>query len=477
MSGGAHEAGEASAAVRRAAAFVLLAIGAAAIYMAIELRPLANDGPEYLHNIFRSESYALAAPARRVVEWLRQTPLIFAMRAGLTDLAALTTIFSFSVALAPLAVTALCWFLPPAGKKWFFVFPLFHFCAGSLATMATPFQEGPTAAAVFWFILYFILFRVRSSRTVDIAFLLSLPTFVLYEAMLFLGPILTFAAWMRSREMSSRADRVLLRVTAAVFVAAALVQIDFIANSRYEGHGAGYLRDLVSGAWIVDESGAFNLSAALGVAGLAIAGLLALFASRRTEPGLWLRASLLGGFAAAAAASLAYLWATDRMLDVGPQFRARNNALLISFPLALAALVALRWPAKVCFPVVRFSAALCVVMAAVAAPWQVDSVLQWSRALAAFRAVLAESTGYVEWADALDRMPPDRRRLARIVLFEWTASPTSLLLAPDGKVRTIVGTKEPKGYRPFDPLDPEKLPRSRFWDLEPYLTALREMRR
>ena len=474
MSVPAAEAREASAdaAVRRAAVFVLLVIGAAAIYMAIELRPLANDGPEYFHAILKGETYVLAAPARRVVEWIRQTPVVVAMLSGGFDLASLTTIFSFSLALAPLAGTALCWFLLPAGQKWFFVFPLLDFCAGSLGAMATPFQEGPAAAAIFWPIFLFVLFRVRSPRTVDIALLLSVLTFVLHEAILFLGPILAITAWMRARDLPSRADRVLLRTAGVSFLAAALIQVDFIANSRYVGHGAGYVRGLFSGAWIVDDTGAFNLSAALGVAALAVVGVLALCASRRRGPSRRFGAIGVCGFAAAAAAALAYLWSADRMLDVMPQFRARNNALLLSFPLALAALVALKWPAKVSFPVVRLSAALCVVLAAVAALWQFNSVLQWSRALGAFRAVLAESSGFVEWADALDRMPPDRRRVARLVLFEWTASPMSLVLAPKGRVRAIVGTTASTEYRAFDPLDPAKLPRSRYWDITPYLAAL-----
>lgn len=467
----------ASATVRRAAVFTSIAIGAVALYAGWELRPLGTDGANYLHNILRHEEYDLAAPARRVVEWVRQTPVILAMRLGLTDLAALTAIFSFSIALAPLGITTFCWFLLPADKKWFFIFPLFHFCAGSLASMATPFQEGPTGAAIFWCLFYFILFRVRNARTVDIAFLLALPTFVLYEAMLFLGPVLTVAAWLRARDLVSRADRIVLRAAAAWFLVAAAIQIDFIAYPRYPGHGAGFVQGLLSGGWIVDDNGSFNLSAALGAAALALAGAVASLASRRHEPGWRATRIAVVAFALVAAAALAYLWTTDRMLDVNQQVRARNNALLFSFPLAIAALIALKWPAKVSVRVVRGSAALCMVLAAVGLLWQFNSVLQWSRALNSFRATLAEERGFVEWDDALQRMSPDRRRLASRLLYGWTASPMSLVLAPGGQVRTIVGTTRPVGYRPFDPLDLDKLPRSRFWYLEPYLGAVREKRR
>jgi len=185
----------------------------------------------------------------------------------------------------------------------------------------------------------------------------------------------------------------------------------------------------------------------------------------------------VGTFAIVAAVALAYLWATDRLLDVNQQVRARNNGLLVSFPLAVAALVSLKWPGKISFAVVRQSAALCAVLAAVAAVWQFNSVLQWSRALDSFRAILVEAPGFVEWDDVLRRMPPDRRRLAERLASGWTASPMSLVLAPNGQVRTIVGATQPTGYRPFDPLDEAKLPRSRFWTLEPYLAALREKRR
>src|SRR5262249_17471567 len=89
----------ASAAIGRAALFRLLVVGAMSIYASIELRPFYADASYYLLRILEREDYMLAAPARRAVEWLRQFPVIAAMRLGIGDLATLGYVFAFSIAL------------------------------------------------------------------------------------------------------------------------------------------------------------------------------------------------------------------------------------------------------------------------------------------------------------------------------------------------------------------------------------------
>lgn len=463
---------EAARFVHRAGFTALVATAAVAMYAALELRPLYADAAYYLQRILEFEDFFLAAPARRTVEWIRQTPVLAAAKFGVTDLRALSFLLSLSFALTPIAITALCWTVLPRERKAFFVFPLLHFFAGTLAGIFSAQQEGAAAAAGFWFILLFLLFRTTNTRAVDISIALSVPIVVLHEAMLFLGPVLAFAAAVRAREAPVRADRIAFVLLALWCLIAAAIQVDFIANPRHAGHGAGYLRDFLKGAWLVGENGSINLSAALGMAGLALVGVLALLQMR--DESRWRRTGwmLVVGFGGIAACALVFLAVADRMLDMGPQFRSRNHCLLLSLPLALAALYAYLRPDSFRVSVIRQAAVLCAVMAAAGAAWQIVGVVQWSRSLAVFRSMLSENRGFVEWDEALARLPPERRRLMRLMIHEWVVSPMSIVLSPGGKVSTIVGVTKPRGFRPFDPLDPEKLPGSRYWDTAPYRATL-----
>jgi hypothetical protein len=56
----------------------------------------------------------------------------------------------------------------------------------------------------------------------------------------------------------------------------------------------------------------------------------------------------------------------------------------------------------------------------------------------------------------------------------WTNPCVSYLLSPDGRVRTMIGSRPDLPYLPYDPLRPETLPRSRRFDISEYLRALHE---
>src|SRR5262249_5403721 len=153
--------------------------------------------------------------------------------------------------LFPVLLTALAWPMLPAGRKHFFVFPLAHYFAGTTGAAFGAIAAGPTAAAIFWLLLFFVLFRMRQSRAIDFGFVLPAGPLALHEAMVFLGPVLALAVLWRAAKAEQRGDRIALVLLAALFVAGAIVHADFIARPRFVGHGAGFLGALLAGGWAI----------------------------------------------------------------------------------------------------------------------------------------------------------------------------------------------------------------------------------
>jgi hypothetical protein len=68
--------------------------------------------------------------------------------------------------------------------------------------------------------------------------------------------------------------------------------------------------------------------------------------------------------------------------------------------------------------------------------------------------------------DARDRI------IFRNMSWHWTFPETSLVLAPAGKVSTIIGRERPVPWKIWDPGDPDQVPKNRFFDSSPYRAAL-----
>lgn len=462
-----------AARIVRIVGFVTLAaMAVVGIYAALEWRPLFADGFYYLTRILENELLMLPTPGRRLPEWLAQLPLHGAIRLGVSDIGALAVIFGLSLQLLPVALTALCWAVLPRDRKHFFLYPLLHFFAGSVASSFAAIAAGATASALFWLLLFFILFRTTRTRLIDLAVALALPTVILHEAMVFLAPVLAIAAVWRAWGATTRGDRIVFAVLVAWFAVVTAVHVNHIASPLYVGHGARFLDGLLSGAWVIGGHGDINLPAVVGLAGLVLLGALALLAE---IPGAWGRRlgwAAVAGFAAVAVAATAFVAVDGRMLAVGAQFAARNQALLVSLPLGLAAVIAAIRPATARIAVFRQSAAACAVMAAVAIAWHVNATYQWSRYIAIVRGMLDAGRGFVDWEAALARRTPAERRLIEAMTHDWTIAPMSIALARGGRVKAILGQTAPRGWRPFDPRDPATLPVSRFWDLSGYRAAL-----
>jgi hypothetical protein len=59
----------------------------------------------------------------------------------------------------------------------------------------------------------------------------------------------------------------------------------------------------------------------------------------------------------------------------------------------------------------------------------------------------------------------------------WIEPSMSIVLAPGGRVATIIAARREARWYPFDARRPDELPRSRFWTFDGYLRALAQQQR
>src|SRR5262249_37511887 len=89
--------------------------------------------------------------------------------------------------------------------------------------------------------------------------------------------------------------------------------------------------------------------------------------------------------------------------------------------------------------------------------WQLAATWRWSSWLGQFQTQLATRQGFVPWDMAF--AATGRPTAAEIAATSWTFPDISIVLAPAGQVRAIVGNPDPEGWQPFNPRRPEELPR------------------
>jgi hypothetical protein len=105
--------------------------------------------------------------------------------------------------------------------------------------------------------------------------------------------------------------------------------------------------------------------------------------------------------------------------------------------------------------------------------WQVCASVQWAGYVGIFRSELADRSGLVRYEDTLLARSRIGGQALSSIVTGWTNVPMSIVLAPEGRVATIIDAPEDIDWRPLDPRDPRQLPRVDGIDYDAYLQALR----
>lgn len=449
----------------------LLLHGVAAAHFIV----LYLDGAYYLFEVIHREDFLLIEPTSRTVQLLQQAPVILALRLGLNDLEMLMRIAGFANLLLPLLLTMSCYWILPPYQKAFFIFPLLHYLAGTLASWSPTVTDAPLAASYFWMLFYLILFRSGTVWSALLCVLIALPALYLHEAISFLGPILIIAALWRSKNTPNPFLKVFFLLLSGWFLFAAYTQLIAISHPRDVNNRSEFLAQLQELKWIYLDG--INVAVVLS---MATAGLLLwVFIDNLRNSGRESSATARGIRRAAPfllGGAILALWALllfdVRWYGLTTQFAARAQSAFISVPLAILVLASLFQPSIQYAWRDRLQVILIALLAIGVLIGHGIGLSRWVDFVQDFRSLLQNHSGFISHEEAVTALPPSRRNNFRLISSAWTNPAISYLLSPHGRLTAIVGNPITMCWQPFDPLDLDNLPKGRNFDIGPYLEAI-----
>ena len=103
---------------------------------------------------------------------------------------------------------------------------------------------------------------------------------------------------------------------------------------------------------------------------------------------------------------------------------------------------------------------------------QIMMTREWTNTLGIVTRIIERREGRVPWRRALEVAAPRNPLLWKEMTWYSEIQALSLLLAPHGRVHTVIDAPTSEKWKPFQLNGPANLPKSRFWDAAPYATAV-----
>jgi hypothetical protein len=431
----------------------------------VTLRGLFGDGPYILVSMLRFGRFWRSELARWATHFLQQAPTVLALKLGAMDLIGLAMLYSATMELLPLAFVAGSYLLLPRGERALFVFPLLFYLAGAQAAAFEPLAEGPTVTAYFWFLLFAIVFGAKSAAGQMVTLAVAIPAVQSHEVMLFLAPVLAFAALRRVGAEATMRSRLIFRLMAAWFGIVAAAQLDFTLFHSYEDNRASFIASTLAMKFVATRWGV-NVPTILGILAIVIIAVLAWLGGPTAKAWKrWVSRILVCAFAVTCLAAVAGTAETSYLFQPSLQFEARNYGAFISLPLAAiflaykgraAALAPWTWPAGVatlaCLAVSQFG-------------WHAIGLSYWAKFLDKFGEIVASHRGVVSMSEAeMAGLKP--------MSWPWTYPSLSIVLSPNGHVASMIVPPTDVKWQPFDPANRSELPQSRRFDMSIYRDTL-----
>jgi hypothetical protein len=419
----------------------------------------------HLAGMLRSGPFVLAKPARWAISVLQQAPTLVALKLGMMNLIRLAMLYSATMELLPLAFVAASYLVLPKGKKAFFIFPLIFYLAGAQAAAFEPIAEGPAATAYFWFLLFVIVFRAKSPVWQMVTLAAAIPAVQSHEVMIFLAPVLAFAALRHAAAEASKRSRLIFRVMAAWFGIVAVAQLDFTLFHSYAENRADLIASMLAMKFVAAGYGV-NVPTVLGILAIVIMAVLCWLESPTATP--WKRRVswiLVCAFAVTCLAAVVGTTQSSYLFQPSLQFAARDYGAFISLPLA-AIFLTYQDRAAALLPWTR--GAVVATLACLALGqfgWHAIGLRHWSEFLDKFGEILATHRGMVSVREA---------EAAGLKPMSWpfTYPSLSIVLSPNGHVASMIVPPRDVKWQRFDPANPRELPQSRWFDMSIYRETL-----
>ena len=435
------------------------------LYSASEMRGMFADGSNYIVHVLASEDFYLLEPARKLVQLLQQSFLILGIRAGVTDLPTLARLFTLGALGWPIILTAGCWFILPHGERGWIIGPLINLVALLPMTSLAAIGEGMIASCLLWIIFFLVLFRTHTIWGAIFTICLIALGAVTHEsaAVFFVGIAAIAIGRMRPGSAVERLTQFAI-TAAAIWSVCYLISV--ILHPRDPVNVGDFLIGILALAFV--ELQGVNLTAVPTI--VACVGIFRIIRAQdnveKTRHILIISVSLF----ILVAALLLFLpeWTVTPVA----QFSGRGLPVLGTTLLSFGLWAGWRNGVKPEFLLSKPALLVLCGLLLTQSVAQIVMTRQWANTLGIVTGIIERREGRVPWQTALEIAAPRNPILWEEMTWYSEIQALSLLLAPLGRVHTLIDSPPSERRKPLQLDTPARLPKSRFWDAGPYVTAV-----
>ena len=435
------------------------------LFSVSEMRGMFADGSNYTVHILASEDFYLLEPARKLVQLLQQSFLILGIRSGVTDLPTLARLFTLGALGWPIILTCSCWLILPRQEKGWIIGPLINLVALIPMTSLAAIGEGMIASCLLWIIFFLVLFRTRSIWGAIFAITLTAFGAVTHEsaAVFFVG--IAAIAILRLRG-SSAFERSTLFAISAAGIWSACYLISVILHPREPANRTDFLIGILALEFV--ELHGVNLTAVATI----ISGVSIFRIMRAQNKGEKIQPILLSSMSFFVFVAALLLFLPEWTVTPVAQFSGRGLPVLGTTLLSLGLWTGWRRGMKPEFLLSKPALLVFCGLLITQSVAQIMMTRQWANTLGTVRGIIERREGRIPWQTAREIAAPHNPILWTEMTWYSEIQALSLLLASQGRVHAVIDAPTSERWKPFQLDAPESLPKSRFWDAGPYVTAV-----
>jgi hypothetical protein len=454
--------------LRLAFGLVLATSLGCSIYASLNARGLYADAGGLLVVIYEGKR-SFVFGSRAVVEILRQSPIMLLSSYTSATLFQCGQALTFVMLTLPAMLCSACWLVAPRNKKTWIFFPLAYLLIGFAATSMHAVGEAAIATSYYWILMFVLMFRTRSVQGQVLFLALCVPAFELHEGTFPLtGLLIMILATRVHSAVGHRRERLFVSSACILLVAILAAQVHAVIYPLYPDDRAHILRGLTHFEYLYFD-GHFNLPLVSGI--VALLTLCSLFWVCATQPAERAMSStkvILVAWTFFALDATVTALTVEQSFSPFSQLQARYHPSIISAVLG-AIMILLRiyrvpqrqWiNSATIFVLISLCATQAI--ADVSATWR------WNAYVADLRSRVANGQGLIPWESTLRTGNDHNDTNWRIFKIGWVVPYLCVIFAPNGVVDAMIDLPEGTTFRPLDPEQPDRLPRLRGINFDPY---------
>ena len=456
-------------------ALALLFGALSAAYATLEARDLNADGSLYLIRALSYGGIAFIEPARKTVQLFQQSFSYAGFLLGLTDLTAYGKLLTLGMQGWPVLLTGIAWFVLPQEHKLWILGPLLNLIVFIPATNFIGIGEGILASCLMWILYFLVEFRMERTPSAIAAIVLAAACFYLHEAAFPFMMGIALLAFVRA----NRATGVLRFYFVAVGLLCLLASFNllyFVFFRPGMDERGSFLSGLAIEFLVAAPGTGVNLPAIAGIA-VMICLLIWNFPIRLTETArktYVIRACQISG-ALFCLIAILFLAIPEWVMIPHTYFAGRGWPIVATMAMAGITHFLRRagWsPNRLAPPPIKLVLAGIILLQLLT---QTVMTAHWASYRRDLASLVATRSGIIPWQSAYGALNPHDTFFRWHFVYFWSVQPLSIVLAPDGKVRSAVDARPGIGWKAFQLDDPANLPLCALgFDWSAYVATLRE---